>query len=141
MPLLQATPPSSIGSVYLTGDATSSGAWCLVEWTDWSSRTKKVKTNTPAWDGTPHLSTAGVGAKGQISLRIPSCTSTLYSSLLALANTRTHYTATLKHAQLGTVSREVEVVDVVSLDDNKQDIAGDPVENVTVRLMSFGVAP
>ena len=138
MPLEQ-SGVSHIGSVYLTSDATVTGMWTYVEWSDWSSRTKKVKSVVYGLDSppTPYVSRVGTGAKGYMTLRIPSCTAALYDALIALIAGGTHYTAVLYHAQLGTVSRDVEVLDVIAPED-AQWADGDPVENVTVRLVSFG---
>jgi hypothetical protein len=136
VPLTQSSP-SSIGTVYLTDDATISGAWTWVEWSDWASRGKKAKATDFALDGTPHVTTTGVGVKGFITLEIPSCPAALYTALETLANTTTHYTATLYHAQKGTVTREVEVLSISAPADEQWE-AGDPVENVTVRCVAYG---
>jgi hypothetical protein len=136
VPLTQAAV-SRIGSVYLTQDATASGAWAYVDWSDWSSKTKKVKSVAYGLDATPRVSRIAVGAKGPMTLKIPSCTSALYAALEPLIANGSHYTAVLHHAQKGTISRDVEVLDVIAPAD-AQWAAGDPVEEVTVRLMSFG---
>ena len=139
MPLLTASN-SHIDTVYLTADGTNTGAPARVFWQDWSSRTKKVKTPSYGLDGTPYLTNTGVGSKGLVTLIIPWCSSTLYGLLKAQANTTTHYAAVFYHAQLGTKSITVEVIDVIAPAD-EQWRSGDPVENVTVRLMSYGDTP
>lgn len=136
MPLLTASP-SHIDTVYLTADGLVTGNPCRVWWQDWSSRTKKVKTPSYGLDGTPYLTNTGVGSKGLVTLLIPWCPSALYTLLKAQANTTTHYAAVFYHAQLGTKSITVEVMDVIAPQD-EQWASGDPVENVTVRLMSYG---
>lgn len=137
MPLLQ-TAESKIGTVFLTDTAATGGRWVWTEWADWSTRTRKVKTTTYGTDGTPYVTNTGVGLKGPVTLQIPSCPATLYDALKALADTTTHYTTVLQHAQLGTKTFTAEVIDVIAPTD-EQWVAGDPVLNVTVRLTSFGV--
>lgn len=136
MPLLTASN-SHIDSVYFTHDGTNSGNPVRAWWRDWSSRTKKVKTPAYGLDGTPYVTNTGVGSKGLVTLFMPWCPAALYTLLKAQANTTTHYAATFYHAQLGTKNLYVEVLDVIAPDD-EQWASGDPVENVTVRLMSYG---
>lgn len=138
MPLTQAAE-SKIGSVYLTATGLTGGMWTYVEWSDWSSRTKKVKSVVFGLEGSPFTSRIALGASGYVTLKIPSCTSALYTALLGLIAGGTHYTAVLVHAQKGTVNLEVEVLDVIAPAD-AQWASGDPVEEVTVRLLSYGSA-
>lgn len=138
MPLSLVTP-STIGSAYLTDTAAAGGVPVWVEWTDWSSRTKKVKSVAFGLDGYPYVSRVGVGQKGYMTLVIPSCPQALYSALQAFVNDGTQRTATLYHATLGTVARTVEVLDVLAPAD-EQFVSGEPVENVTVRMVAFAAA-
>lgn len=130
--LLNQSPLSKIGTVYLSDDATITGAWTYVELSDWSSASKKANSVAYGLDGTPFVSVVSIGVKGMRTLQIPSCTSTLYAALRALAPA-THYTATLYHPT-ATLSWDVQVVSVVSpVDDQWQ--AGDPVKDVTVKMV------
>lgn len=138
MPLLDASPLSSIGSVYISSDGTNTGTWCFAELSDWSSASRKAKATTFGLDGTPYVSTVSLGVKGTRTLSIPSCPIALYNALKALENS-THETATLKHASLGTVTWDVDVLSVVSAIDDAWK-AGDPVRDVTVRMAVFGTA-
>lgn len=90
-------------------------------------------------DGTPYVSTVSIGVKGTRTLQIPSCPVALYTALKAL-ETSTHETATLKHASLGTVVWDIDVLSVVSAVDDAW-IATDPVKDVTVRFAVFGSVP
>lgn len=137
MPLLDQSPLSKIGSVYLSSDATSGGQWTLVNWPDWSSRAKKVKSTVHGLDGTPYVSQAGLGAKGRMTLHIPSCYVALYNALRGLADGVSHYTAVLYHPTLGTVSRDVAVIDCLTTED-EQWTSDHPIPNVYVHLESFG---
>jgi hypothetical protein len=139
MPLVDQSPLSKIGSVFFSSDATSGGQWTLVNWTDWSSRTKKVKSTVYGLDGAPFVSQSGLGAKGRMTLHIPSCYVALYNALRALANGTTHHTALLYHPTLGTISRDVVVIDVITTEDD-QWTSDHPIPNVYVRLESFGAA-
>lgn len=130
--LLNQSPLSSIGSVYISDNALIGGNWTYAELTDWSSAGKKANSVTYGLDGTPFVSTVALGVKGTRTLLIPSCTSTLYAALRALTPA-THYTATLYHAT-GTFSWDTQVVAVTSpVDDQWQ--PGDAVKDVTVRLV------
>ena len=77
--------------------------------------------------------------KGYRTLFIPSCPIALYSALKAL-ETSSHETATFKHASLGTVVWDVDVLSVVSPVDDAW-IDGDPVKDVTVRMAVFATVP
>ena len=77
--------------------------------------------------------------KGYRTLFIPSCPIALYSALKAL-ETSSHETATFKHASLGTVVWDVDVLSVVSPVDDAW-IGTDPVKDVTVRMAVFATVP
>lgn len=133
--LLNQSPLSKIGSVFLSSDATTNGTWTYVELVDWSSAGKKANSVAYGLDGTPYVSTVALGVKGLRTLLIPSCTSTLYAALRALTPA-THYTAVFYHPT-GTFSWDVQVIAVVSpLDDQWQ--SGDPVKDLTVRIVVHG---
>ena len=118
--------------MFLSSDATTNGTWTYVEVVDWSSAGKKANSVTYGLDGSPFVSTVALGVKGTRTLLIPSCTSTLYAALRALTPA-THYTAVFYHAT-GTFSWDVQVVAVTSNVDD-QWASGDPVKDVTVRLV------
>jgi len=123
---------SKIGSVYLSDDATTNGNWTYVELSDWSSAGKKANSVQFGLDGTPYVSTVGLGVKGYRTLFIPSCTSTLYAALRAITPA-THSTAVLYHPT-GTLSWDVQIVSVTSpVDDQWR--SGDPVKDLTVKMV------
>lgn len=130
--LLNQSPLSKIGTAYLSEDATISGGWTYVELSDWSLAGKKANSVQYGLDGTPYVSIVSIGVKGTRTLMIPSCTSTLYAALRALAPS-THYTATLYHAT-GTFSWDVQVISVTSPVDDQWK-SGDAVKDVTVKLV------
>ena len=121
--------------MFLSSDATTNGTWTYVEVVDWSSAGKKANSVTYGLDGSPFVSTVALGVKGTRTLLIPSCISPLYAALRALTPA-THYTAVFYHAT-GTFSWDVQVVAVTSPVDD-QWASGDPVKDVTVRLVVHG---
>lgn len=137
MPLLTTPSISHIDTVYFTSDGTITGNPCRVWYRDWSSRTKHIKTPSYGLDGTPYLTNTGIGLKGPVTLLFEWMPAALYTLIRALANTSTHYATVLYHAQLGTLAIDCEVRDLIAPDD-EQWAVGDPVQNVTVQLMSYG---
>lgn len=133
--LLNQSPLSKIGTVFLSDDATTNGNWTYVELSDWSSAGKKATSVQFGLTGKPFVSTVGIGVKGYRTLSIPSCTSTLYSALRALVGA-THYTAVLYHPT-GTFSWDVQVINVTSPVDD-QWASGDPVKDLVVKLVVHG---
>lgn len=138
MPLLNVSPLSSFGSVYISSDGTVTGTWAFAELLDWSSSGRKAKSMQYGLDGTPYVSTVALGVKGRRRLFIPSCPITLYNALKAL-ETSSHETATLKHASLGTVVWEVDILAVVTTVDDAW-ATTDPVRDVNVDFAVFGAA-
>lgn len=137
VPLLNQSPLSHIGTVYISSDATASGEWTRVEFLD--TRTKKIKSVVRGCgSGKPYVSIFGDGAKGSITLVIGSCYQALYDALKTLQQSAAHSTAVFYHAR-GTRSLEVEVLSI-SVPDDTQWQAGDPVEGVRVQLLSYGTA-
>ena len=130
--LLNQSPLSKIGTVFLSSDATTNGTWTYAELSDWSSAGKKANSVQFSLDGTPYVSTVPLGVKGPRTLSIPSCTSTLYAALRALTPA-THYTAVLYHPT-ATLSWDVQVIAVTSPVDD-QWASGDPVKDLTVRFV------
>lgn len=134
--LLNVTPLSSFGSVYISSDGTVTGTWCFAELTTWSSATRKAASAQFGLDGTPYVSKIALGVKGVQNLFIPSCPIALYTALKAL-ETATHETAALKHSSLGNVSWDVDVLSVLATGDDAW-IGTDPVKDVNVRFAVFG---
>lgn len=137
--LLNTSPLSSFGSVYISSDGTTNGTWCYAELPDWSSATRKGASTQYGLDGTVYVSKVSLGVKGTRTLHIPSCPVALYTALKAL-ETSSHETATLKHASLGTVTWDVDVLSVVSTVDDAW-VSTDPVKDVVVRFAVFGTVP
>ena len=133
--LLNQSPLSHVDAVYLSDDATITGQWVYCELPDFSSAGKKAVSATFGLDGTGYLSVVALGVKGYRTILIPSCTETLYDALRALAPT-THRTAVLYHPSQ-TFSWDVQVISTTSpIDDQWR--AGDPLKDVTVKLMVHG---
>lgn len=137
--LLNTSPLSSIGSVYISSDGTGSGTWAYAELTTWSTAGKKASSVQFGLTGTPFVSKVGIGVKGTHNLFIPSCPIALYTALKAL-ETASHETAALKHSSLGNVSWDVDVLSVVATGDDAW-IGTDPVKDVNVRFAVFGTVP
>lgn len=130
--LLNQSPLSKVGTVFLSDDATTNGSWTYVELQDISTAAKKATSVQFGLDGTGFMSIAAIGVKGIRTLFIPSCTDTLYQALRALAPA-THRTAVLYHPS-GTLSLDVQVMSTTSpVDDQWR--AGDAWKDVTVKLL------
>jgi hypothetical protein len=136
VPLLNQSPLSKIGSVFLSSTALSSGEWTKVDLLD--QRVKKIKSVARGCGtGKPFVSIFGDGAKGPLVLTIASCYQALYDALKTLANSPLVYAAVLYHPRQ-TLSLDVEVM-ALSIVGDEQWISGDPVEGVRVVLESHGV--
>lgn len=136
--MLIRTSPSSFGTAYFTHDATSTGDPAEVDWVDfWRMK----KTHTPKYgdDGTPFVATVGTGAKGPITLVIPSCPQALWTALDSPLNGTSHSTLTLKHPQLGTKAYEAQLISRIAGQDWQLE-SGDPALDVTLRFVAFRLA-
>lgn len=139
MPLLDQltqVPEGKIGSIWLSHDTTETGRWVEVAWPNWATEAKKGKGVKFGADRTPYISIRGFGAKRTIVLTIASCPRALFIALVAQQAADTWYACTFPHPILGTKTFTAQVISVGASDDTAYDETDDPVENVTVILIS-----